>query len=534
MPGNDSIHPLSFFMKQRAIIIGGGPAGLTAAYELLTRTDILPIVLEANPKYVGGISKTVEYNGNRIDIGGHRFFSKVDRVMEWWQQFLPLQKITDSSLSITYQRQTRDISSSEQGPDPEAVHEVMLVRQRVSRIYFNKTFFPYPISLSVEVMRKLGVWRMLKIGVTYLWRVAFPIKPEKSLEDFYINRFGDELYKTFFESYTHKVWGVPCREISSEWGAQRVKGLSIVKALLHLAKQLLPKTKDILQKKTETSLIERFLYPKHGPGQMWEMVVKRVQELGGEIRMGERVVRLEREGGRIARVVTQDASGAEHVYEADIVCSTMPVRDVLHALNGEVPTTVRDVGDGLVYRDFITVGVLAKRLALPSLQENGLVPDTWIYIQEPDVTVGRVQIFNNWSPYLVRDPETIWIGLEYFCTEGDELWSRSDESMQELAKEELAKLGMVRPEDVLDMTVLREKKTYPAYFGTYHRFHEVRAFLDEIENFFPLGRNGMHRYNNQDHSMMTAMVLVDQLVAGKIDKAEMWAVNTEQEYHEKK
>ncbi len=537
--------------NRTAVIIGAGPAGLTAAYELLDRTDIHPVVLEKST-YMGGIARTVNYKGNRIDIGGHRFFSKSDRVMEWWQRFLPLQALSDSKQAITYQRSTREIGASAVGPDPERVDRVLLLRPRKSRIYYLRRFFDYPISLSLDTLRKLGFLRTLKIGFSYLRSAAFPIRPETNLEEFFVNRFGRQLYATFFRDYTEKVWGVPCERISAEWGAQRVKGLSISKAIWHFAKKLFQRDRSIGQKGTETSLIEQFLYPKLGPGQMWETVATEVAARGGEVLTELQVVRIEREGQRIISVEAVEAGGAAAVHAAgegatdrarrrfqgDVFFSTMPVRELVAALDPPAPPALREIAAGLIYRDFITVGLLVPRLRISEpggdARRAQLIQDNWIYIQEPDVQVGRLQIFNNWSPYLVADPETVWLGLEYFCNEGDELWSRDDASMLELGKAELDRIGIIDRGAVLDGVVLRVEKTYPAYFGSYDRFPELRAWLDGFENLFLIGRNGMHRYNNQDHSMLAAMTAVDNLAAGSFEKANVWATNTEEEYHEEK
>jgi protoporphyrinogen oxidase len=520
---------------RRALIVGAGPAGLTAAYELLTRTDLLPLVVEKSG-YMGGIARTVSYKGNRIDVGGHRFFSKSDRVMEWWLRFLPLQAHADERFEIAYQRSRRSVGGGE-GPDPEREERVMLVRPRKSRIYYRRRFFDYPISISPDTVRKLGIWRTIRIGLSYLRALLFPIRPERNLEEFFVNRFGRELYLTFFRDYTEKVWGVSCREISAEWGAQRVKGLSILRAVVHFAKQLLPRKADVAQKGTETSLIERFLYPKRGPGQMWEVVAEEVRRLGGEIRTGVEAVGFEHGGGRIVAARLRDvATGTTERVEADLFFSTMPVKDLVAGLAPPPPGEIAALARGLVYRDFVTVGLLCRRLAIRERASHGdgAITDNWIYIQEPEVKVGRLQIFNNWSPYLVADPATTWIGLEYFCNEGDALWSMSDADLVELGKEEMARIGIVGRDDVLDGVVLRMEKTYPAYFGTYPRFGELRAFLDAIENLYLVGRNGMHRYNNQDHSMLAAMTAVDNVIAGRTDKANVWEVNTEEEYHEER
>ncbi len=515
--------------ETRAVIIGAGPAGLTAAYELLTRTSIKPVILEQSTRF-GGIATTINYKGNRIDIGGHRFFSKSDRVMNWWLERMPVEAGQAESQTITYQNRQRPIDVSPSGPDPQLADLVMLVRSRLSRIYFLRTFFSYPVSLSVDTIRKLGLWRTFRIGMSYLKSALFPIRKEENLEQFFINRFGEELYRTFFKSYTEKVWGVACRDINAEWGAQRIKGLSVLKTLSHALKKALGLARrDISQKTTETSLIERFLYPKLGPGQMWEEVARQVVELGGEIHLNYTVDRLLTDGRSIA-AVEANADGERRLFEGDYVFSTMPIKDLVRALDADVPADVQTVAEGLMYRDFITVGVLVDRMKVSGSER--FVRDNWIYIQEPDVRVGRLQIFNNWSPYMVADPSTVWLGLEYFCNEGDDLWQKSDSDMTALAFEELAKIGMIDRAAVLDATVIRMPKTYPAYFGTYDRFDVVRDYLDEFGNLFLIGRNGMHKYNNQDHSMLTAMIAVDNIVEGRTDKSNLWSVNTEQEYHE--
>ena len=516
-----------------AVIIGAGPAGLTAAYELLERTDVRPIVLEATDQ-LGGIARTVNYKGNRIDIGGHRFFSKVDRVMEWWLHMLPLQRLADpKQQTITYHHRSTSVAGGE-GPDPDQADRVMLLRERRSRIYFNRRFFDYPISLSPDTLKKLGIFRSARIGFSYIRSALFPIKPERNLEEFFINRFGRELYRTFFKDYTEKVWGVPCQDISAEWGAQRIKGLSITKAIAHFVKKLFAPKRDIAQKGTETSLIEQFLYPKFGPGQMWDVTAREVRERGGEILMRHVVTRFHTDGNRVTGVrVKRLDDGSEFDIDADFVFSSMPVRSLIRGMNAAVPDEVREVAEGLVYRDFITVGVLLKRLAVTD-PDGSPIKDNWIYIQEPDVLVGRLQIFNNWSPYMVADRSTTWVGLEYFCYATDPMWTWTDEEMSRVAVEELVKMGLANASDVLDTVVIRMPKTYPAYFGSYDRFEVIRRWVDGFENLFLVGRNGMHRYNNQDHSMLTAMVCVDNIVAGRTDKENVWEVNTEEEYHEEK
>jgi protoporphyrinogen oxidase len=517
-----------------AVIIGAGPAGLTAALELLRRSGIRPIVLEATDS-IGGISRTIRYHGNRMDIGGHRFFSKSDRVMNWWTDLMPVAASEDGSSlhAIRYQGQARTVPAASQ-PSPDA-DLVMLVRPRRSRIYFLRSFFDYPLALNGRTIRQLGFRRMARIGLSYLRARLLPHRDEKTLEDFLINRFGRELYLTFFKSYTEKVWGVPCNQISAEWGAQRIKGLSLRTALAHFFKKTFTRAQssDLAQKGTETSLIEKFLYPKYGPGQLWEYVAALVTEKGGEVRLGWRVHKLHVDGDRIVSVHATDPHGATHTFSADYVFSTMPVRELIRGLDVRVPDEVRTVADGLVYRDFITVGLLVNRLSVTE-PDGSPLKDTWIYIQEPDVLVGRLQIFNNWSPFMVADPSKVWIGLEYFCYDTDRLWNLPDDEIARFAIAEVEKIGILRADDILDSHVVRVPKTYPAYFGTYDRFDTIARYTDGFENLFLVGRNGMHKYNNQDHSMLTAMTAVDQIVAGQIDKAALWQINTEQEYHEEK
>jgi len=560
-------------VSRRAIIIGAGPAGLTAALEFLRHTDIVPIILEASSE-IGGISRTIRYKGNRMDIGGHRFFSKSDRVMQWWMDLMPpdLTSETPTGVDLSYQGKQRRIEVpahapehpplrgmgplhiTEEDPDdgttetitvethaPESDDLVMLVRPRKSRIYYLRRFFDYPIKLNGTTIANLGPVRMARIGISYITSRLHPIKNEKSLEDFLINRFGRELYLTFFKSYTEKVWGTPCNEISAEWGAQRIKGLSLTTALKHfIRKAFTPKPKssassseDISQKQTDTSLIERFLYPKFGPGQLWEHVAEKVIALGGEIHTNTKASALNIEGTRVTSVLTTNERDEQKEFTGDFFLSTMPMRELIACMKTDIPANVREVAAGLEYRDFITIGILANKLDVTE-SDKTLIKDTWIYIQEPDVLLGRLQIFNNWSPYMVADPTKVWIGLEYFCYETDPLWSMPDDELKTFAARELEKIGILRTAEVLDAHVVRVPKTYPAYFGTYSRFEELRTYTDTFSNLFLIGRNGMHKYNNQDHSMLTAMAVVDGLARGHVDKSALWQINTEQEYHEEK
>jgi protoporphyrinogen oxidase len=521
--------------QKTAVIIGAGPAGLTAALELLKRSDIRPIVFEATDM-VGGIARTVNYKGNRIDIGGHRFFSKSARVTRWWLNLFPLQRIQTSEREPAAKilgdaANSPEASNLEGGPDPATTDHVMLFRSRVSRILYRRQFFKYPLSLEFATFRKMGFVNTALIGVSYVWGKLFPIKPESSLEDFFINRFGRRLYTTFFKNYTEKVWGVPCTQIKPDWGAQRIKGLSVTKVLVEAVKSMLSRRMGLRQKEIETSLVDNFLYPKYGPGQMWEDVAARVQGQGGEVWLHRTVLGFHNEGMKISRVDVRDEdTGETKTVHADYVISTMPVRDLVKGIRGAVPDDVGRAARDLQYRDFLTVGVLYSALRTP----GGKLPDNWIYVQEPDVKVGRIQVFNNWSPYMISNPDNTWLGLEYFCQEGDELWSMADKDLITLGIEELSKVGLADRKNFLDGVVIRMPKAYPAYFGGYERFDLVRQYLDQFENLFLIGRNGMHRYNNQDHSMLTAMTAVDNILANISTKENIWKVNTETDYHEKK
>jgi protoporphyrinogen oxidase len=526
--------------REKVILIGAGPAGLTAAYELLTRGDKFDIIVLEASSDIGGISKTVNYKGNRMDIGGHRFFSKSDRVMDWWLNIMPIDSAElDDNLTVKYHGQTKKVvtetKDSKMISNPD---RVMLVRNRLSRIYFLRKFFSYPVSLSVETIKNLGVVRMFKILFSYLYIRVKPIKPEETLEDFFINRFGKALYLTFFKDYTEKVWGFKCNEISKDWGAQRIKGLSVSKTIKHALRSAIGsgKAKGISQKSTETSLIEKFLYPKLGPGQMWELVAEKIKQKGGQIILNSEVIGLKgniKEG--INEVVCRDENQNIISFSADLVFSTMPIKDLFEAFEFEVEPEVRQIATQLNYRDFITVGLLCHTLKVKDKnQPQELIQDNWIYIQERDVRIGRLQIFNNWSPHLVADKNTIWMGLEYFCNEGDDLWALEDSRFIQMAIQELEKIGIIDSDAVLDSTIVRVKKTYPAYTGSYADFPKVISYLNDLKNLYPIGRNGMHKYNNSDHSMLTAMVAVDNILANNTDKSNLWEINTEEEYHESK
>lgn len=520
-----------------AIIIGAGPAGLTAALEFERRSAIKPIVIEAS-QTIGGLSRTVACSGNRMDLGGHRFFSKSDRVTQWWLDMMPVE--AGASLAgnagygeLRYQGQHREVPLPLGAPDPRTEDRVMLVRQRRSRIYFLRRFFDYPIRLSAGTLRGLGFLRAARCGFSYLRAAATPRRQERSLEDFLVNRFGRQLYLTFFKPYTEKVWGMPCSEISAAWGAQRIKGLSLGGVVRNFFQKSFQRNRSdgLAQKRIDTSLIEKFLYPKLGAGQMWEYAAHRVLEGGGEIHLGIVVDRILLEGNRVVAVEGRNETGERRRFAGDFFISTMPVRELIRALSCAVPSEVAEVAEGLMYRDFMIVGLLARQLAVRE-DDGSPLEDNWIYIHEPDVGVGRIQILNNWSPWLVSSPEKLWIGMEFFLNESDPMWKLSDAEVGRRAVAEAVKIGMLNAEDVEEAHVVRVPKAYPAYFGSYDRFDVIRQYTDRIQNLFLVGRNGMHRYNNQDHSMLTAMTAVEHIVNGDFSKDSIWAVNTEMEHHE--
>jgi protoporphyrinogen oxidase len=522
-------------MSQDTIIIGAGPAGLTAGLELVRAGRTGVTILEATQD-IGGLSKTVNYKGNRIDIGGHRFFSKSDWVMNWWRDILPVALPpgagAEGEFRLAYQGAQRLLGAHEIHAK-ESDESVMMVRNRLSRIYWGGKFFDYPLKPNLEMALKLGPAKCLTLGSSYAYSAMRPITPERSLEDFFINRFGRQLYRTFFKEYTEKVWGVPCNEISAAWGAQRVKSLSISKALMHALRKAVTGGGAAEQ----TSLIENFLYPKYGPGQMWETVAQRFQAAGGRIIKGATVSAIERDENRVTRVRARHEDGQEQSFEAGQVISTMPVRELVQAMRPAPTPEVLGVGSALQYRDFITVGLLYRKLrktASASLQaKTNMVPDNWIYIQDSGVKVGRLQIFNNWSPYMVADPDTVWIGLEFFARDDDSLWAMSDEQLKALAIREMRELKLADEADALDATVIRMPKAYPGYFGSaYERFDEVKDWLGGMSNLYLVGRNGMHRYNNQDHSMLSARIAAQSILTGKDQRSAIWAVNIDDDYHE--
>jgi protoporphyrinogen oxidase len=469
-------------------IIGAGPAGLTAAY-LLSKEQVPVTVLEADPTYVGGISRTAQYKGFRFDIGGHRFFSKSKEVEDFWTEILP---------------------------------NDMLERPRSSRIYYRGKYFSYPLKAG-EALWKLGVLESVRCVLSYLRARAFPIRDPRSFEDWVTNQFGSRLFNIFFKTYTEKVWGMSCKEISADWAAQRIKGLSLKTAILNA---LLPQKKAKDRGAVIKTLIDSFRYPRFGPGMMWETCADKVRGLGGAVEMGQKVVGLRYDADDELWTVThRDAAGATRTTRARHVISSAPMRSLVHGLTPRVSDACRRAADGLKYRDFLTVMLILK--------DRQLFADNWIYIHDPSVKVGRIQNFKSWSPEMVPDPSLCCYGLEYFCFEGDGVWTTPDEGLIGLAKAELEKIGLAKAADVLDGCVVRQPKAYPVYDDGYAA--NVAAIRAELEARFPtlhlVGRNGMHKYNNQDHAMMTAMLCVENVLAER-RVYDLWKVNQDAEYHE--
>ena len=473
----------------KVAIIGAGPAGLTAAY-LLTKADVPVVVLEGDPKYVGGISKTATYNGYHFDIGGHRFFSKSREVEDLWTEILP---------------------------------DDFLVRPRSSRILYRNRFFTYPLKAG-EALRKLGIIESVRCGLSYLWAQLFPVRNPRNFEEWVSNQFGHRLFSIFFKTYTEKVWGMDCKEISADWAAQRIKGLSLKTAVLS---SLLPKRKPRSSSDVVKTLIDSFRYPRKGPGMMWEACAAKVMEKGGTVEMGRRVTRCEySETAKQWTIASVDVDGREHTLEAEHVISTAPVRELCQMLTPTISEAAAFASSSLKYRDFITVVLILK--------DRSAFSDNWIYVHDPSVMVGRVQNFKSWSPEMVPDPEMTCYGLEYFCfDQGAGLWSFPDEELKALGRREIVQLGLAQAEDIVDAHVVRQRKAYPVYDDAYAG-HLV-TIRKELESRFPtlhlVGRNGMHKYNNQDHSMMTAMLCAQNILAGE-RIYDLWKVNEDAEYHE--
>jgi len=519
---------------KKVIIIGAGPAGITAGYELLKNRDNTQenydvIILEESNE-IGGISRTVKHNGNRMDIGGHRFFSKDPQVTKWWDEVMPKQ----GAPAMDDQILGRNVAVTPGGPDPEITDQVMLTRNRVSRIYYNKKFFDYPVKMNWNTIKNMGFVTTGMAGFSYLYSTVFKHE-EDSLENFYINRFGKKLYSMFFEGYTEKLWGRHPSVISADWGSQRVKGLSIVAILKDILRKAFPTKTNA---KVETSLIEEFQYPKFGPGQLWETAAQEFCSMGGTLKTSCRVVELHTADNEVTELVYEE-DGIRKTLSADFYISSMPIKDLVAGMN-DVPAEMQRIAAGLPYRDFVTVGLCVKKINLKNETNlktlQNIVPDCWIYVQDTGVKLGRIQIFNNWSPYMVAKPEeTIWMGLEYFCTENDQYWNMSEQEWVDFAADELIKMGILSDaSEILDSHKECVKKAYPAYFDTYYEMDSLIEYLDSFQNLYCVGRNGQHRYNNMDHSMVTSFETVKNIRSGKTGKENIWSVNTEREYHEEK
>ncbi len=466
---------------RRAVVIGGGPAGLTAAVELV-RAHVPVTVLEKD-RLVGGIARTDNYKGYRFDIGGHRFFTKIGEVEKFWYDLLQSEFIT---------------------------------RPRISRIFYQGKFFDYPLK-AMNALSNLGLWTSFEVVLSYVQSQLFPYPREDTFEEWVSNRFGQRLYRIFFKTYTEKVWGIPCSEIRAEWAAQRIQGLSLPVAVWNAVFGA-RRGKDVVK-----TLIEEFQYPRLGPGQMWETAAAYVSGHGGEVQLERDVVRVRHSGGRVTEVVARAAgTGVETAVPGDAFISTMPISELINKLDPPAPAEVVAAANGLTYRDFISVVLIVK--------QADLFPDNWIYIHEAGVQVGRVQNFKNWSPDMVPDPSTSALGLEYFCTEGDALWQMDDAALIALGRKEMDAIGLVKSADVIDGTVVRQLKAYPVYNGTYAGYlGTLKDYLAGFSNLQTVGRNGLHKYNNQDHSMLTAMLAVRNLLGEQHD---VWNVNTERSYHE--
>ena len=463
---------------RKTVIIGCGPAGLAAGYELAKRGENV-ICIEQDDT-VGGISRTLEYNGYRFDIGGHRFFTKLARVNELWH---------------------------------EVLKDDFLRRPRLSRIYYNNKFFNYPLKPTNALMG-LGIFNSFAILASYFATKVNPYPTEDTFEQWVSNRFGKKLYNTFFKTYTEKVWGIPCSQIQAEWAAQRIKGLSLSSAI-----------KNAFfgggGKKIKT-LIDEFDYPKFGPGQMYETMAEKIAEMGGTVLMNTRVVKLNSQASRINSIVTRDAEGNETTIEASHYLSSTPVTDLVRFISDDVPADVINAAESLNYRSLLTVNLM--------LDQRETFPDTWIYIHSPDVKVGRIQCFKNWSPHMVPSDDVSSIGLEYFCTEDDQLWAASDDDLIGQAKDEIAKLKLADPAAVTDAFVYRCAKTYPVYSMDYQgHLEKLKNYLQTVENMQCIGRNGMFKYNNMDHSIMSGLLAADNILGADND---LWDINTDEEYHE--
>lgn len=515
--------------KSKVIIIGAGPAGLTAAYQLLSqkKEQYQVIVLEQDNQ-VGGLSKTIDYKGYKIDYGPHRFFSQSTRVNHLWQILLPVQgKYSSEDLALG---KKLPLSPLMDGPNPQYTNKVRLIKNRITRILYLRQFFPYPIKISFSLFKKLGLKKIFKIGCSYFYIVCFPIRTIKNLEEYYINSFGKELYNIFFRDYTKKVWGVLPSKIPPDWGYQRAKGISIKEIIL-----------QAFGKHNHTnSLIEHFTYPKLGAGQIYEIMADKIIKMGGEIILDQQVTAVNNNHHNKITSVTAtnviDSSSKEYV--ADYVISSMPVKNLFASFSSSPPLLIKTIAENLKYRDYINVGILLNKMPLHNNSTistlNNIIPDQWIYVQEKDLKIGRIDFFNNFSTAMLQDKKKIWLSAEYFCTEGDNIWNLSDKDLIKLTLQELIKINFINLDDVIDAKILKQTKAYPAYFGSYSHFDQLKKYLHSYKNLFLVGRNGMHKYNNMDHSILSGLTAADLILSHQTSKDILWNINTDQKYHESK
>lgn len=519
-------------MKKKVVIIGGGPAGLSCAYYLLKNSSNYEVTVLEKDKQVGGISKTIEFNGYKIDTGIHRFFTKNDEVMNLWKDILTVQNKPSYEDKLLNKNRKYD----KYGSDPEKEDKSFLIKDRYTRIYYDKKFYDYPISINYKTLKNMGFITIFKAGFSYL-KSVFIKKEEKSLEDFYINRFGKVLYNMFFESYTEKVWGIHPNKISPSWGAQRVKGLSIKEIIKDYIFKVL-KIKN--NKNTETSLIETFYYPKLGCGQMYEEMASKIKSMGGNVILLSNVKKIEINDNKITKVIYEKGN-IEHEINCDICVSSMPIKDLINSFNIDVSKDILNISSNLPYRNFMSVGLVVDKFNLKNNTKiktiNNIIPDSWIYVQDPSVKMGRIQIFNNWSSYLFKNKidisNKVLIGLEYFSSDDDKYYNMSDEEFIKFAISEGEKLNFIKPEFVEQSIRIKIPKAYPAYFGVYDKIDKVVDYLNSFSNLYCIGRNGQHRYNNMDHSILTGIETAKCVIKNKSDKSDIWKVNTEKEYHEK-